>query len=352
MAKRKAETPLQNDIQQIDGETRPLPIDVINTSGGTQTRERFNDATLAEYADAMIDGVDFPPVVVFTDGGTYWLADGFHRVESAKLAGWTEIMAEIHAGDRRAAMLYAVGANADHGLRRTNADKRKAVSILLADPEWRLWSNYQIAEACKVSDNFVRGCRNEVLTTNIRSDNDEGLTPELADKVRDITSKGGDPRVFTDKHGNASVMDAAKIGRKPEPVMEDYGDDDLEDDAVDPDVPRVAFFPSYQLPDGRVLSVKPGATRAFYFVEVRNRSGRTAMFHEVKTFATREECQVALDLWAVTHDAKAIFEERDHDAFVQRVLDLMTDNAILIADQRYDGLRAIVRSLSLRELVV
>ena len=32
-------------------------------------------------------------------------------------------------------VLYAVGANAKHGLRRTNADKRKAIGLVLADPE-------------------------------------------------------------------------------------------------------------------------------------------------------------------------------------------------------------------------
>jgi len=33
-------------------------------------------------------------------------------------------------------LLYAVGSNATHGLRRSNADKRRAAQMLLEDPEW------------------------------------------------------------------------------------------------------------------------------------------------------------------------------------------------------------------------
>ena len=43
----------------------------------------------------------------------------------------------------------------------TPTDKRRAVSVLLADPEWAVWSNYQIADACAVSAEFVRLRRHE-----------------------------------------------------------------------------------------------------------------------------------------------------------------------------------------------
>ena len=35
--------------------------------------------------------VTFPPVVVYFDGKTYWLVDGFHRVAAYRLAGRMEI---------------------------------------------------------------------------------------------------------------------------------------------------------------------------------------------------------------------------------------------------------------------
>lgn len=51
-------------------------------------------------------------------------------------------------------------ANADHGLRRSNEDKRKAVGLLLADAEWSKLSNAEIARLCNVSHTFVNNTRN------------------------------------------------------------------------------------------------------------------------------------------------------------------------------------------------
>jgi hypothetical protein len=38
-------------------------------------------------------------------------------------------------------VLHSAGANAMHGLRRTNADKRRTVMLLLQDEEWAAWSD-------------------------------------------------------------------------------------------------------------------------------------------------------------------------------------------------------------------
>jgi hypothetical protein len=53
------------------------------------------------------------------------------------------------------AVLFSVGANATHGLRRSNEDKRRAVKTLLAVAEWAAWPQVKIAEACGVSREFV-----------------------------------------------------------------------------------------------------------------------------------------------------------------------------------------------------
>ncbi len=110
-------------------------LDDIRTDGGTQPREYLNELVLSEYAESMTDGTAFPPVVVFFDGSHYWLADGFHRFFAAKKCGAQEIDADVRQGTRRDAKLYAVGANAAHGLRRTNVDKRRAALTLLQDEE-------------------------------------------------------------------------------------------------------------------------------------------------------------------------------------------------------------------------
>jgi hypothetical protein len=98
-------------------------------------------------------------VVVFYDGETYWLADGFHRVSAASRAGLTDIPAEVREGGQRDALLHACGANLTHGVRLTILDKRYAVRILLDDTEWSQWSDREIARQCGVSHPFVAKLR-------------------------------------------------------------------------------------------------------------------------------------------------------------------------------------------------
>lgn len=82
-----------------------------------------------------------------------------HRVEAARDAGLKTIAADIRQGTRRDAILYSVGANAEHGHRRTNADKRRAVLRLLNDDKWQNWSDRKIARQAKVGHAMVSDLR-------------------------------------------------------------------------------------------------------------------------------------------------------------------------------------------------
>lgn len=142
--------------------SQPLRIDQIRTDGGTQPRAELDLTTIAEYAAAMQEGDQFPPVVVFHDGENYWLADGFHRLKAAEQIDFLDLPADVREGTRRDAVLFSVGANASHGLRRTNADKRQAVETLLRDEEWLAWSDREIARRCGVSHDFVSRLRGSI----------------------------------------------------------------------------------------------------------------------------------------------------------------------------------------------
>lgn len=145
----------------------------IRLDGGTQPRAELDIDLIREYAAAMLNGDEFPPVTVFYDGTDYWLADGFHRVNAAHLANMTAIKAEVRQGTQRDAVLYSVGVNAEHGKRRTNADKRRAVMTLLADAEWAAWSDNEIAAKCKVSQPFVSKIRRELSYNGYKMDTAE-----------------------------------------------------------------------------------------------------------------------------------------------------------------------------------
>ncbi|WNN92272.1 ParB N-terminal domain-containing protein [Gloeocapsopsis dulcis] len=147
-----------------------IELSLIRTDDGTQPRAELNSDLIDEYAKAMTEGAKFPPVTVFYDQLSYWLADGFHRFEAAKKIGSQIIDADIQQGIYRDAILYSVGANATHGLRRSNADKRKAVLKLLSDPEWCQWSNSEIAKQCGVGEWLVRKLKEELSSCNTKID--------------------------------------------------------------------------------------------------------------------------------------------------------------------------------------
>lgn len=176
--------------------TKLIEIAKIRRDGGTQPRAQLYEEVVAEYSEDMKQGAEFPPVTVFFDGDEYWLADGFHRVKAKEKIGGKKINAEVHLGTQRDAVLYAVGANAIHGLRRTNADKHRAVVRLLRDREWCQWSNREIAKQCQVHEKTVRNVRKQLGAENPHLD---------IDPVKRIALR----------KGTLVEIDTTNIGNKP-----------------------------------------------------------------------------------------------------------------------------------------
>lgn len=139
-------------------------FDSITADDGVQCRASLNADAVSDYADAMKQGAKFPPLVIFEDGETNWLADGFHRLEALKINGKKQTQCEVRKGTRQDAIKFALSANACHGLRRTNADKRRAVEIALA--EWPGLSSAEIARLCAVSHPTVESIRREEQPVN------------------------------------------------------------------------------------------------------------------------------------------------------------------------------------------
>jgi hypothetical protein len=153
----------------------------------------------------------FHHIRFFYDGEKYWLADGFHRVAAAKKGECGEIVADVRSGTRRDAILYSVGANATHGLRRTNADKRRAVLTLLGDEEWSQWSDREIARRCGVSTPFASKLRSELSVNGLQIDNGDVSVNRLQIE-RKVT-----------RNGTTYTMNATKIGTNEADVFKDEG---------------------------------------------------------------------------------------------------------------------------------
>jgi ParB-like chromosome segregation protein Spo0J len=176
-----------NGVSAMPKETyETLLLEKIRINGGTQMRVEIDEDTVADYS-FILEALE-SPIVIF-DGTDYWLADGFHRYHAHRKAGRKSMKCQVQQGTRRDAILLAAGANSTHGLRRTNADKRKAVAELLKDEEWIKWSDRKISQWCFVSHGFVAEVRKSISLDTESSDN----------------------RVFESRSGKPVEMDTARI---------------------------------------------------------------------------------------------------------------------------------------------
>ena len=171
-----------------------LAIDQIEATAGTQVRVKIDEKVVNEYAEAIKDGAMFPPLVVFAPKNSqrYILADGFHRLRAAIKVDRKTVGVKIKEGGVHEALHYALGANAEHGLRRSNDDKRNAVMLAFKDPNYDDWSLRQIADLCRVSHILVKNMKAEqnqkVSDASVNINSNGPVTPRSA-FVGDATNK-------------------------------------------------------------------------------------------------------------------------------------------------------------------
>ena len=188
---------------------KELKVSDIRIDGSTQIRKELNQDKVNEYAEQMEDGVVFPPITVFYDGSSYWLASGYHRLFAEKQRGTETLKVTLINGTVDEATWFALGDN-KHGLNMTAEDYRRSVNITLDHPKWSTYSNAQIAAHVGVS-----------ATTVARIKKERNIQP--ATKV-----------TYTDKHGNEATMDTSKIGKKKPPKAEPKAEPEEEQDEYDP----------------------------------------------------------------------------------------------------------------------
>ena len=187
-----------------------VPVDSISTDNAAQMRDGLDRENLQRcmemYQEAGDPKAKPPvPVVVFDDGETKRLADGFHRVEAARKLGLTTIPAEVHKGGQDDAVEYAAALprkQAGSTFIYTNAAKRNAVTALLLTEKWVKRSNRAIARHVGVHFTSVNKIRRDLEAA------EEILQTPIRTCIQD---------------GKERTMDTAKIneGRKPRELREE-----------------------------------------------------------------------------------------------------------------------------------
>lgn len=142
-----------------------IPIATIRTDGKTQPRSALDQSLVSELAHSLRNGETLPPVDVFYDGESHWLADGFHRLQAHVNVGRREIAAVVHAGDAREAFILALARLGNKPL--TLDEKRAAAARLIA--EWPDYSDRRIARLTGLSHPTVSELRPKPLVPSGKS---------------------------------------------------------------------------------------------------------------------------------------------------------------------------------------
>jgi hypothetical protein len=173
-----------------------LKLGVIRVDGDTQHRVALNEGVVCEYAALMAEGVLFPPVRVWFDGEHHWLADGFHRLAAAQLAGVPELDAEIRSGSLEDARWYSFGANATNGIRRSKADIEFVIVRAVAHQRALAMSTNDLARHVGIPESTLRRLKKSISS----------LVGEDKDRVRTVRRSGVTYSINTQSIGMRDPM--------------------------------------------------------------------------------------------------------------------------------------------------
>jgi hypothetical protein len=218
-----------------------IAINDLDLTAGTQLRAGLDKSAVAEYAEGYREfGQEYlGSITIFHVPGLvnpYVVVDGFHRVAAATEA-WpagTELPCIcVGSGSLREAILKAAGVNAEHGVRRTDADKRRAVLQVLSDAEWVNWSDNKIAKICNVGNRLVGVLRREIVAAaNAPQQSSLQLSSRLASlssaevkRAVEAVKDFGQPDRIVERNGTTFTQKSPATERPPQqftpPLLQD-----------------------------------------------------------------------------------------------------------------------------------
>ena len=202
--------PLEETPPSTDSEfgKQWVNLGLITLDAGTQLPERRSEATIADYAQQMLDDLwDWEreplPALNRDQNGNLYPGDGHHRIESAGVAGKESIYVEVQPGGLLKAKLHSAQANRFHGLQLTNKDKRAKCELIFSDPQVLELLAAELGQPGTIPSDRVIA---EYL----------GVSAPLVGQVRkECEDKGtvNSSSQRTDKKGR--TIETSKIGKKP-----------------------------------------------------------------------------------------------------------------------------------------
>jgi transposase len=178
-----------------------------------QARESINPEAVNEYRERYEAGETLPPLQAFDVDGALHIVDGFHRAQAAVAAkvGAVDVLV-VGRGSMDDAAWYAAGVNQGHGVRRTNADKRRAVEMALRSPRGEGKSFREVARHVGVSPNFVATlARDAGVSSDDTSRKQSESLPEPSHIGADLRDEAPAPRYSDTPKGRKAREQDEKI---------------------------------------------------------------------------------------------------------------------------------------------
>lgn len=171
-SKKKAKIDIKDTISSkaegTEGKVSEMNPEDLTVLPILQTRVAMNEEAIEDYCNLIRSGMHykFPPLEAvrdIKDENVYYLYDGFHRLEAFKRVAdegdYQRVFVRWVPGTLEDALWYAISANQEHGIRRTNEDKRNAVLKALEHPRGKVLSDRALADWVGVSDKTVANIR-------------------------------------------------------------------------------------------------------------------------------------------------------------------------------------------------
>ena len=192
-----------------------VSIERIRLDGGTQVRVEIDPDVVADYAERIRAGDQFPPVRQVFDGESYWLIDGHQRIAAYLKLGRKTVPAQVTMGTLEEAIWESLAANRTNGQRLTNADKSKAVTTALI--RWPDKTERVIAEHVGVSHTMVANVRKELVNVGKLCQHDERTGAD--GKTYKSSHASPKRQIITKEEYEAGTANAAS--RAPEHYLDD-----------------------------------------------------------------------------------------------------------------------------------
>ena len=183
-----------------------VKLGLLTLDDACQTRAtiRLDDDHVEALAAAYSGDATVPPLTcVEMADGSLVVVDGYHRwaalaalmkrAPKAPVLGAVPVVV-VAKGDRELASFHALAANAAHGIRRTNADKRHAIKLALAHPLCRKMGVGLIAQHLGVNRELVSAVREEVLAASSPKAEATAKAAAAATEEVERRAKGGRPK--------------------------------------------------------------------------------------------------------------------------------------------------------------